>query len=93
VPKLNRRSCTNLAEAFGAELTELRVGKGWSQQDLAAMLGYHMTYIGNLERGQKSPTLRTLSDLGRAFEKPVSLIIRDAENRLEKARRQKRPSA
>ncbi len=80
---VKKRSATNLSEAFGAELTELRVCRGWSQQRLAEMLGYDMNYIGMLERGEKSPTLRTLSDLAGAFEKPVSSIIRGAEKRLE----------
>ena len=96
VPKLgtvSKRSCTNLADAFGAELTELRVGQGWSQQHLATMLGYNPNYIGSLERGEKSPTLRTLSDLAMAFEKSVSSIIRDAEERLARDRRRKRSDA
>jgi transcriptional regulator with XRE-family HTH domain len=32
------------------------------------MAGYHRTYIGQLERGEKSPSLRTISDLAEALK-------------------------
>jgi transcriptional regulator with XRE-family HTH domain len=48
---------------------------------LAHDLGYTERYIGQLERGAKSPTLRTLADLAKAFSTEVSTIIRAAERR------------
>jgi len=50
-------------DRVGAELTRLRVARGWSQQQLADELGYTERYIGQLERGTKSPTLRTIADI------------------------------
>jgi transcriptional regulator with XRE-family HTH domain len=70
-----------LGEAVGAELTKLRVDRGWSQLKLADALGYTERYIGQLERGTKSPTLRTLADLAQAFSIEVSTILRSAERR------------
>jgi transcriptional regulator with XRE-family HTH domain len=48
---------------------------------LAHDLGYTERYIGQLERGTKSPTLRTLADLAKAFSTELSTIIRAAERR------------
>ena len=76
-----RRESRTLGEAVGAEITRLRVDRGWSQAKLAHDLGYTERYIGQLERGTKSPTLRMLADLAKAFSTEVSIIIRAAERR------------
>jgi transcriptional regulator with XRE-family HTH domain len=75
------RESRTLGEALGAELTRLRVDRGWSQAKIAHDLGYTERYIGQLERGTKSPTLRTLADLAKAFSIEVSAIIKAAERR------------
>jgi ribosome-binding protein aMBF1 (putative translation factor) len=79
---VKKRSVGSLQEALGAEITDLRTSRGWSQQRLAEMLGYDVTYIGDIERGEKSPTLRTLIDLAGAFEIALSSILRNSEKRL-----------
>ncbi len=75
------RESHTLGEAVGAELTRLRVARRWSQQHLADELGYTERYIGQLERGTKSPTLRTLADMAKVFSTEVSAILRAAERR------------
>ena len=75
------RESRTLGEAVGAEITRLRVDRGWSQAKLAHDLGYTERYIGQLERGTKSPTLRTLADVAKAFSVEVSAILRSAERR------------
>jgi transcriptional regulator with XRE-family HTH domain len=75
--KTRRR--TTLAESLGAEITRLRVSKGWSQLRFAEMLGYDERYLGQLERAAKSPTLRTLMHVAQAFDLSVSELIRRAE--------------
>jgi len=76
------RKVRNLDEALGAELTDLRTRRHWSQQRLAEVAGYDESYIRQMERGTKSATLRTLSDLASAFSISVSALIRRAEFRL-----------
>jgi transcriptional regulator with XRE-family HTH domain len=75
------RESRTLGEAVGAELTKLRVDRGWSQLKLADALGYTERYVGQLERGSKSPTLRTLADIAKAFSIDLSTIIKAAERR------------
>ena len=65
-------------------MTRLRVARGWSQQKLPDKLGYTERYIGQLERGIKSPTLRTLADIAEAFSTKPSVVLRAAERRLSK---------
>lgn len=78
------RESRTLAQAFGAELTRLRLDRGWSQQKLADSLGYTERYIGQLERGVKSPTLRTIADLAEVFSTKPSIMLKAAERRQEK---------
>lgn len=78
----NKRETGTRQEAIGAVLTELRVKKGLSQRKLADLLGYGQTYISQLERGLKSPTVRTLEAFARAFSMEVSEIVRAAEGRI-----------
>jgi transcriptional regulator with XRE-family HTH domain len=83
-----KRTVRNLDEAFGAELTEVRTRRRWSQQQLAETSGYDESYIRQLERGTKSATLRTLSNLASAISLPVSVLIKRAETRLRKGSRE-----
>lgn len=78
------RKVRNLDEALGAELTHLRTRRRWSQQKLAEIAGYDESYIRQMERGTKSATLRTLSNLASALSISVSILIKRAEARLPK---------
>ena len=78
------RRVRNLDEAVGFVLTDLRTGRHLTQQKLADIAGYDESYIRQLERGAKSATLRTLSDLASAFSLSVSVLIRRAETRMPK---------
>jgi transcriptional regulator with XRE-family HTH domain len=51
---------------------------------LAEIAGYDESYIRQMERGTKSATLRTLSNLATAFSISVSVLIRRAESRVTK---------
>jgi transcriptional regulator with XRE-family HTH domain len=48
---------------------------------LADALGYTERYIGQLELGTKSPTLRTIADVAEVFSTKPSTILRAAERR------------
>jgi len=77
-----------LSEAdLGRALQRLRKSRGISQESLADESGYHRTYISQLERGLKSPSLRTLSSLARVFGLKVSRLVAEIEK--EAARRTK----
>jgi transcriptional regulator with XRE-family HTH domain len=68
--------------AFGAVLRSLRVARGWSQEELGFHSGYDRTYISMLERGKKSPSLRTIVRLAASLGTRPSLILRRIEAKL-----------
>ena len=60
---------------FGRVISDLRREAGLSQEVLAEKAGVHRTYISQLERGLKSPTLAVLLKLATALEVKPSEII------------------
>jgi transcriptional regulator with XRE-family HTH domain len=55
-----------------------------SQEELAHISGYHRNYFGILERGEKSPSLRTLFNLAGALTISPSEILRRVERSLKR---------
>jgi transcriptional regulator with XRE-family HTH domain len=49
--------------AIGTVLRDLRVQRGLTQEELAAKAKMHRNYIGGLERGEKSPTIKSVGKL------------------------------
>ncbi len=52
-----------LAEAFAAQLRDLRKEVGLSQEQLAHRAGVDRTFVGKLERGKHQPSCSLLENL------------------------------
>jgi transcriptional regulator with XRE-family HTH domain len=66
-----------LEEALGRIFQQLRESRGLKQIEVAVATGYSLRAIRNTERGEKSPTLRTMEDLATFYKVPLEdLIIR-----------------
>lgn len=46
-----------LGQVFGANVRRLRKAKGLSQEALADEVGLAVTYVGQIERGSRNPSL------------------------------------
>lgn len=53
-----------------------RLRLGLSQEELAAICGYHRTYIGSIERAERNITLSTLDALAKALEISPHELVR-----------------
>ena len=60
-------------------LTKLRHRASISQEDLAEKAGVHRTYVSQIERAQKCPTLQILNKIANALNMPISEIIKEME--------------
>lgn len=69
-------------EALGRTISQLRESLGLSQEDLAGRAGIHRTYVSQLERGIKSPTLGVLIKIAKALDTKPSLLVRAFEDEL-----------
>ena len=68
-----------LLENFGNALRQLRIEKGFSQENLAMEAGLDRTYISMLERGIRQPSLSSLFALASALGVRASRIVRLTE--------------
>lgn len=53
---------------FGQNVAKLRNERKLSQESLADRCGLHRTYIGIIERGEKSPTLNTIRKIAAGLD-------------------------
>lgn len=60
---------------LGEKVRDLRVKKGWSQEELGARAGLHRTYIGSIERSERNVSLINIQRIARALEVPVTLLF------------------
>lgn len=70
-----------LEKAFGEELQKAREKSGLTQEKLGFESGYHRTYISQLERGQKSPTLKAIFKIASALSVKASDLVARIERK------------
>lgn len=83
-------SVGNLKSVFGGAVRSKRCELGFSQEELADRSGLHRTYISDVERGTRNPSLESIRKLAVALELSVSALfqrtggeIREAGERVE----------
>jgi len=64
---------------FGEAVRARRIALGLSQETLATRCGLHRTYISEIERGTKSPSLKTISSLSVELGVRPSELVAQAE--------------
>jgi transcriptional regulator with XRE-family HTH domain len=69
------------SDAFSEVVREARERKKLSRNALARMAGLHQTYIGLLERGERSPNLDTAKAIARALGLPLAMLVARAEKK------------
>lgn len=74
-----------MSDAFSRVVKRHREEKGLSRAALAGMAGLHQTYIGLLEREERSPNLDTAKAIADALGLSLAEMVAEAE-RLSKRR-------
>ncbi|HYK03181.1 MAG TPA: helix-turn-helix transcriptional regulator [Thermoanaerobaculia bacterium] len=64
-----------VAQLFGERLRELRDKRGETTRSLAELAGMSYTYLSDLERGIKTPTLATIVRLALALRCKVTDLV------------------
>ena len=76
-----------MSTEFALDLRLARRKSGFTQRDVAHLLGAHQTLVSELERGRQLPTLEQIVTLsliyGRSFESLFSELMRTARERLQ----------
>ncbi len=66
---------TNILNKFGEKIKKLRLEKNWSQEVLAEKTGFHRTYIGMIERGERNLSLKNIETFANTFEMKISELL------------------
>lgn len=53
---------------LGQNVRRLREAKGWSQEDFADRAGIHRTYVSDIERGRRNPTISVVEKLAKPLD-------------------------
>lgn len=68
---------------FGTRVAEFRKQQGISQEELAFRCDVHRTYIGSIERGEKSPTLNTIAKFAKGLGVEIIELFKYDTGRIE----------
>ena len=68
-----------LTHAFGRVVRDARLRAELSQERLGFLAKIHPTYVSQLERGLKSPSLEVIAALAKALHQRPHTLIRAAE--------------
>jgi transcriptional regulator with XRE-family HTH domain len=64
-----------LIKEFGNRIRQLRLEKNISQEKLSFLTGFHRTYIGMIERGERNMSLSNIAMFAKVFELNVSELL------------------
>ena len=67
-----------IRERLSLNMRRLRQSKGWSQEEFAHQAGLHRTYVSDLERGARNPTITVVDKLAVALGVPVGALLVEA---------------
>ena len=64
-----------LLKEFGSRIRQLRTERNLSQEELSFQTGFHRTYIGMVERGERNISLSNIGVFAKTFEMSVSELM------------------
>lgn len=70
---------SGMSDAFSRVVKKHREKRGLSRAALAEAAGLHQTYIGLLERGERSPNLDTARAIASALGMSLAKMVAEAE--------------
>lgn len=71
---------SELTKQIGNRIRSYRTQLGYSQEKLAEISGCHHTYIGQIERGEKNPTLESVEKIAVALNLSLSKLFENLDN-------------
>lgn len=69
-----------MLRTLGENIKKERIEKELSQEQLAEETGLHRTYISQLERGLRNPTITTLSKITKVLNVSLDALIKKNNN-------------
>lgn len=66
---------TDIRVLLGNRVRKLRQERGWTQVEMAEVLGIDRSYISEIETGKKDPSLRVLKTIADGFKLTLSELL------------------
>lgn len=76
------RSTPSAESLFGSVLRQRRAKHQISQEELAHRADLHRTYVSQIERGLKAPSLRVILSLAHSMGEAAHEMVREVETNL-----------
>ena len=73
----------DIRQRLALNMKRYRAAKGWSQEQLAFEAGVHRTYVSDLERASRNPSITILDKLAAPFGITASTLVADVERAIE----------
>lgn len=70
----------DLQRALGENLRRHRLERGLSQEAFAELLGYHRTYVGGLERGERNLSLKSVERIAATLRAHPLRLLADEQD-------------
>ena len=70
----------DLLVLLGKRIHDLRAARQWSQEEFAHVSGFHRTYVGQIERGEKNMSFDNLAKVADALGVTLSALLDGLEN-------------
>ncbi|MAM29804.1 MAG: transcriptional regulator [Flavobacteriaceae bacterium] len=65
-----------LLKEFGSRIRQLRTALKLSQEQLSFITGFHRTYIGMIERGERNISLTNIAIFAKAFDMTIDQLLK-----------------
>jgi transcriptional regulator with XRE-family HTH domain len=65
----------DIRQRLGRNLRRLREAKGWSQEAYAEEAGIHRTYVSDIERAARNPTIMVVEKLAAPLGVSASTLL------------------
>lgn len=65
----------DVRQRLAANLRRLRHRHAWSQEEFAERAGIHRTYVSDLERGSRNPTITVVEKLAKALKVTAGSLL------------------
>lgn len=71
-----KRLVDEKCKAIGQKIRDHREKRGWTQEYLAEKADIHVSYIGQIERGLRYPSLKVLFKIANALEVKINILVK-----------------
>ncbi|MDP3675578.1 MAG: helix-turn-helix transcriptional regulator [Novosphingobium sp.] len=65
----------DIRQRLGRNVRRLREEQGWSQEDYADRAGIHRTYVSDIERGRRNPSVTVVERLAKPLGLPPGRLL------------------